>query len=293
MFNYTQDGRYGKEANMPKIALHAFVAFLLLSLFLGSFGVINPAEVGVKTRLGQVVGTYSAGPYFKLPIIEQMNIVDTKVKTVDYDKNGKEGDAADTSALSASSKDLQAVWANIVVNYSVNPASAVDIYVKYRNSEQFGVSVIEPMIRETVKGITGEYAADELVTKRPVISERVLSVLSGKMSEVGAILSQANLTNFEYSKSFSDAIEAKVTATQKAETAKNDLETVKYQQQAKIEEAKAEAEAIRIKTAAVNAQGGAEYVKLKWIEAWATGGAKVPTYVTGSQGNSFLMNLGN
>lgn len=293
MFNYTKEGKYGTELNAVKIAIHGFVAFILLILFFSSFGVINPSEIGVKTRLGEVVGTVTPGPYLKLPIIEQMNIVDTKVTTVDYDKNGKEGDAKDSSALSASSKDLQAVWANIVVNYSVNPASAVDIYVKYRNSEQFGFSVIEPIIRETVKAITAEYTAEELVTKRTVISDRVFAALAEKLPATGAILSQSNLTNFEYTKSFSDAIDAKVTATQKAETAKNDLETVKFQQLAEIEKAKAQAEAIRIQAQAVTQQGGAEYVKLKWIEAWAAGGAKVPTYVTGSQGNSFLMNIGN
>ena len=63
----------------------------------------------------------------------------------------------DTSSLSASSKDLQEVWANVVVNYKVNPEKAVDIFVQYKNAEQFGFNVIEPIIRQTVKSVTAQY----------------------------------------------------------------------------------------------------------------------------------------
>lgn len=64
-----------------------------------------------------------------------------------------------------------------------------------------------------------------------------------------------------------------------ARTVKNNLEKTKYEAQqaeamalgakkAKILQAEGEAEAIRIQSAAVMAQGGEDYVKLKWIEKW-------------------------
>jgi len=177
-----------------------------------------------------------------------MNKINTKVVTVDYDKNGVEGDAVGTSALSASSKDLQAVWANIVVNYSVNPTNAVDIYTNYRSAEQFGLSIVEPLIRETVKSVTAQYTAEELVTKRLEISEKVYALLADELPGKGVILSQSNLTNFDFSPAFNKAIEDKVTAVQNAETQKNKLEQVKYEAQQTIETAKATAEAQRMNT---------------------------------------------
>jgi prohibitin 2 len=205
----------------------------------------------------------------KLPFIEQVHIIDLKVKTVDYDKNGVEGDSVDTSSLSASSKDLQEVWANVVVNYKVNPEKATDIFVQYKNAEQFGFNVIEPIIRQTVKSVTAQYTAEELVTKRLEISDKVNALLATEIPENGATLVLANLTNFDFSTGFKQAIEAKVTAVQNAEAQKNKLEQVKYEAQQTIEKAKAEAEAIRISAQAINSQGGADYVQLKAIEKWS------------------------
>ncbi len=82
------------------------------------------------------------------------------------------------------------------------------------------------------------------------------------------MLEQVNITNFQFSESFSAAIEAKVTAVQNAEAQKNKLEQVKYEAQQKIETAKAEAETIRISAQAINSQGGTDYVNLKAIEKW-------------------------
>lgn len=265
MSNYFNE--YGNP-NIGKFVKTFVFGFIGLVVLFGSFGTVSSSEVGVKTRLGKVVGTVQPGVYMKVPIIDKVNIIDLKVKTVDYDKNGVEGDAVDTSSLSASSKDLQEVWANVVVNYKVNPEKAVDIFVQYKNAEQFGFNVIEPIIRQTVKSVTAQYTAEELVTKRLEISDKVNALLATEIPENGATLVLANLTNFDFSTGFKQAIEAKVTAVQNAEAQKNKLEQVKYEAQQKIESAKAEAEAIRISAQAINSQGGADYVALKAVEKW-------------------------
>lgn len=250
------------------IAKRAIVLIILVIILVGSFGKVSSSEVGVKTRFGKVLGTVNPGVYMKLPIIDQVHIIDLKVKTVDYDKNGSEGDAPDTSALSASSKDLQEVWANVVVNYTVNPQKAVDIFVQYKNAEQFGFNVIEPIIRQSVKAITAQYTAEELVTKRLEISDKVNALLAEEIPKNGATLVLVNLTNFDYSPAFKAAIDRKVTAVQNAEAEKNKLEQIKYEAQQTIETAKATAEAQRISSAALAAQGGEDYVNLKAIEKW-------------------------
>lgn len=273
MFSYTKgtDSRGYAIVNVPKVVFHVLLGIVgvigLIALFT-SFGVVDAREVGIKTRFGQVAGIIQPGLYFKMPLIESVSKMDMKVQTVDYDKNGKEGDATDTSALSAASKDLQTVWANIVVNYRLNPVNAIDTYVQYRNTEIFGASVVEPIIRETVKAITAEYTAEELVTKRQEISDRVYAALNDKLPAKGVILTQSNLTNFEYSAGFAAAIESKVTAVQNAEAAKNQLETVKYEAQQTIEKAKATAESQRIQAQSLAAQGGQDYVALKAIDKW-------------------------
>lgn len=257
-----------KELMYGKIILHVFLVILLLSVIFGSFGTVGAGERGVKTRFNKVVGTVQPGLYAKLPFVEKVVKMDVKTQTINYDKNGAEGDAKDTSQLYGASKDLQDVSIGVMVNYHVDPNKVADIYSQYNRVSNYSENVLEPIVRETVKSVSAQYTAEELVTKRAEYSDKVNMILVEKFESKGSVMEKFNITNFEFSKAFSSAIEAKVTAVQNAEAAKNKLEQVKFEAQQTIETAKATAEAQRISAQALAAQGGADYVSLKAIEKW-------------------------
>ncbi|MBI5469998.1 prohibitin family protein [Candidatus Kaiserbacteria bacterium] len=251
-----------------KIAWHAASVLLALVVIFGTFGTINAGERGVKTRLGAVVGTAEPGLYFKIPLIESVTKMEVKTRTVNYDKNGNEGDATDTSQLSGASKDLQDVWIGVVVNYHVSADKVTDIYSQYKSVENYEANVIEPIIREVVKSTAAQYTAEELVTKRAEFGDKVNIVLAERFTTKYAVLERFSVTNFEFSQAFTQAIETKVTAVQNAEAAKNKLEQIKFEAQQTVETAKAVAEAQRIQAQSLSALGGRDYVNLKAIEKW-------------------------
>jgi regulator of protease activity HflC (stomatin/prohibitin superfamily) len=256
------------ELNVSKVITHAVIVLLALIFLTSSVGTVGAGERGVKTRFGAIVGVIPQGLYFKMPLVEKVNKMDVRTRTINYDKNGNEGDAIDTSQLSGASKDLQDVWIGVVVNYHLNPEKADAIFAQYRSTENYEANVIEPIIREVVKSTSAQYTAEELVTKRAQYSDEVNMTLTERMMSKDAVLERFSVTNFEFSEAFSQAIEAKVTATQNAEAAKNKLEQVKFEAQQTIETAKATAEAQRISSQALAAQGGEDYVQLKAIERW-------------------------
>lgn len=264
MFNYITETGF----NYSKIAKHVAISIFTLVILFNSFGTISAGERGVKTRLGAIAGVVPQGPYFKIPFIEDVHKMDVRVQTINYDKNGVEGDAPDTSSLSASSKDLQVVWANVMVNYKLDPEAVADIYAEYRSTNAFGANVVESIVREVVKSVTAQYTAEELTTRRLEVSDRINVLLVEKFLERRVTLVQVNVTNFDYSPAFTAAIDQKVTAVQLAEAQKNKLEQVKYEAQQTIETAKATAEAQRIQSQSLAAQGGEDYVQLKAIEKW-------------------------
>jgi len=245
----------------------AIVLFGLVVLF-GSFGTIATGERGVKTRMNAVVGTVEPGVYFKLPFFEDVHTMDVKTRTINYDRNGQEGDSAETSQLFGASKDLQDVKIGVVVTYNIDPTKVIDIFSQYKSVDAFEVTVIEPEVRKTVKAISAQFTAEELVTKRAEYGDKVTAVLTEAFAGKSAILTGFSVTNFEFSAEFTRAIESKVTATQNAEAAKNKLEQIKYEAQQTIETAKATAEAQRIQSQSLAAQGGEDYVQLKAIEKW-------------------------
>jgi regulator of protease activity HflC (stomatin/prohibitin superfamily) len=118
------------------------------------------------------------------------------------------------------------------------------------------------------KSVVAKYSAEESITKRSEVSKDIEEALNARLQKYGITIQSFNIINFEFSKSFNDAIEAKVTAEQDALTQKNKLEQVKYESEQKIVSAEAQAKAIEIQAKAIQNQGGEEYVKLKWIEKW-------------------------
>lgn len=245
------------------------IAVTLLVLAMSSFGTIRAGQIGIRTRFGAVKGSINQGFYAKLPIIEKVYRLDIKTRTINYDKGGDTGDNKKQSTnLFGASKDLQDVSIGTVVNYRINPLKAQEIFTQFGSLQNYESNVIEPVIRELVKSTASQYTAEELVTKRAEFSDKVNFLLSEQFIKKDAILERFSITNFEFSEAFSAAIEAKVTATQNAEAAKNKLEQVKFEAQQQIEEAKAKAEAIKIQAQAINSQGGADYVNLQAVNKW-------------------------
>jgi len=245
--------------NGTKIVAHAATALVALVLLLGSFGVVDAGERGVKVRLGNVVGPVEPGLYLKLPFVDQVHTMSVRTQTVVYERE---------NPLASASSDLQDVSIASVTNYHVDPAKVVELYLQYKTLEAFEESVIRPAVRDTVKATASQFTADALVTRRPEFADRVAKTLNDRLADTYVVVEQSNITDLQFSASFSKAIEAKVTAVQEAEAAKNTLERIKYEAQQTIETAKATAESQRIQAQSLAAQGGQDYVALKAIEKW-------------------------
>jgi regulator of protease activity HflC (stomatin/prohibitin superfamily) len=126
-----------------------------------------------------------------------------------------------------------------------------------------------------------------LITKRDEVRELITVKLEDKLTQRGLIINDVNIINFKFSEEFDKAIEQKVKAEQEALKAEKDLERVKFEAQQQIEQSKAEAEKIRIQAEAITKQGGAEYVKLQWIQKWD---GKLPSTML-SEDSNMLINL--
>lgn len=254
--NYTN--QYG-EVNVVKIVTHVIIAVVVLATLLGSIGTVGAGERGVKTRFNAVVGTVEQGLYFKLPFIEKVNIMNVQTKTVLYERE---------DPLFSASKDLQDVKIAVVLNYRIDPSKVDVIYQQYGTVEQYEERIIRPAVRDTVKAVASQFTAEELVTKRAEFTDFVVKVINERLQDKYVTTERVNITNFEFSPSFTQAIESKVTAVQNAEAAKNKLEQVKYEAEQRVTQAQGEAEAIKIQAQAINSQGGRDYVNLKAVEKW-------------------------
>jgi regulator of protease activity HflC (stomatin/prohibitin superfamily) len=235
--------------------------FLMLVLLMNPFAMVQSQQVGIVTKFGAIDGTIGEGLHVINPFttdIVKMDITTQKIETPSQ----------------AASKDLQSVSTIVSVNYNLDSTKVIDIYRELKN--EYAERIISPSVQEAVKSATAKYTAEELITKREEVKGAIYQDLKTRLATRDIIVTEVLITNFDFSPSFNEAVEAKVKAEQDALASKNKLEQTKYEAEQKVVTAQAEAESIRIQAEAVTSQGGADYVKLKAIEKW---NGDVPTHM--------------
>ena len=133
-----------------------------------------------------------------------------------------------------------------------------------------------------MKASTAKYTAEELITKREAVRDEIKAHLIEKLNPRGIIVDDFNIVNFEFSESFNQAIELKVTAEQSALAAKNKLEQIKFEADQQVAEARGKAEALRIEASAL--QSNPQILQLRALEKWD---GKMPA-VMGSGATPFV-----
>jgi len=241
------------------------LSIVILVVLFGTFYTVQAGERGVLLTFGKPSDVaIGEGLHFKIPIAQK--VVKMDVKTQKYEAD-----------LTAASQDLQDVNTKIAINYHLVPERVPEVYRSI--GILYAEKVIYPLEQEANKATTAQFTAEQLITRRDAVREQMKTALIEKLAPRGIIVEDVSIVNFAFSSSFSSAIEAKVTAEQNALAAKNKLEQIKYEAEQRITTATAEAEAIKIQTQAINAQGGKDYVQLKAIEQWD---GKLPTYTGGA-----------
>lgn len=232
------------------------IGIIVFIIVLFSTGyIVGAGERAVLVTLGNPSDSViSEGLHFKAPFIQSKIIFDIKTQK-------------DEIEATAASKDLQTVSAKIAVNYHLQADSAPRIYREVGTG--YVDRVLSPAIQESVKASTAQYTAEELITKRELVRETIKNLLVSKMERRGITIEDVLITNFDFSKSFNEAIEIKVTNEQAALAAKNKLQQIEYEAQQEITSAKGKAEAQRIQIESLKVQGGKEYVQLQAIARWS------------------------
>lgn len=252
---------YDREADKAKEAMQAFMkqgpikwlfiagAVIFILLLLRPWVQVGAGQRGIVLNFGAVQEhVLGEGLHLRIPVMQEIILMDVKIQK------------AETDAAAASS-DLQDVSSRIALNYHVVPDTANVVYQKI--GTQFKERIIDPAIQEVVKAVTAKYSAEELITKRPAVSEAMRLALSERLIVNNIAVDAFSIVTFSFSKVFTEAIEAKQTAEQLALKAKRDLDRIKIEAEQKLTAAKAEAEALRLQRANISM----DLIELRRIEA--------------------------
>ena len=273
------------NASIPggaKIVLIAIIVLVIIGVVASSsVKIVDAGNRGILTHWSAVDLTNAPldeGIHFVIPF--QDEVVQMEVRTLKYD----------TSTRSAS-KDLQTVQTTVTVNYHPDTERVHFLY------KEIGLSyenrVIQPAIDETVKQVSANYNAEELITKRPLVKSDIENAIRERLNQFYIDTEVISITDFEFSPLFAKAIESKVEAEQKAQKAENDLIRIEVEARqleaqavglaaANIAEAQGEAEAISI----INQALSNNPFYLEWLKTQAWDG-RLPL-VVGEGGTPFI-----
>ncbi|MCW3991087.1 MAG: prohibitin family protein [Candidatus Bathyarchaeota archaeon] len=286
---------------VPLVVGLVVLAIIVITVVGGVYVTIPAGYRGIVLTWAKPTGIFDEGLHFKIPIMQNVELMNVQIQKAE-------------SSEETASKDLQAVTTTVAVVYKLDPTKVLEIYRTLR--QDYVDRVIKPNIEESLKATTADFAAEELITRRADLKTKLDDNLEVRLRDFGIELVSVAITDFQFSKSFNDAIEAKVTAEQSALEARNKLEQVRYEAQQQIIQAeaarnatitratgeaealiiakRAEAEAILIEATAtadaiqfITSQMNPNYAQYKWLEEWD---GKLPLFL-GGEGEGILIDL--
>lgn len=216
-FNQGSDAR-GVIAIILAIAVG--ISFIIVPF---SFHTVDTGTIAVVKHLGKAKDIKYDGTHYDFWMTNKYVKYDTKVKEI----------AIETMAYSS---DAQQMTLQAKFQYQIIPDKVMEITKKYGDLKALNTRV-QSIVTEKTKAVLSSYAAMDIISNRsnlsPVINESIEAAL-GKDYYVNVV--NLAITNIDFSDAFENAVEEKMIAEQKQLKAK-------YEAEAKIVAAEAEAKA--------------------------------------------------
>ena len=141
------------------IAVAIVAAFLLVLFPAAPFFTVEQGEAGVVLRFGKVIEVAEPGLHFKMPIVDQVHRMSTRIEKRIYDK------------VQSYSRDVQEASVRLSVNYHVPIASIGEVYARYGTN--YATRVIDPVVPDRFKKVFGQYQAATVVSERVKLGQEI------------------------------------------------------------------------------------------------------------------------
>ena len=258
---------FGKASALLYIAI-AIIALLVISK---PFVTIQSGEVGIKSNLGKYDPTpLGAGLHFFVPFIQDVFVVDTRTRIINYTssedmsagiatKSGTAGGIISKNSLSVLDSRNLPVSIDITVQYRLNEATAPNTIAEW--GFLWEDKIIDPRVKDVVRSVIGNYAAEELPTKRDEIARAIddgirknIEALANSPVDLLAV----QLREIILPAKVKEQIERVQIAKQEAERTKYEVERANQEALKRAALAKGNADAVKIE-----AQGRADAAKIE------------------------------
>lgn len=215
---------------------------------------------------------------------------------------GDKGDSKSDESFSASSSEGKAMQIDLTFTYQYQAENVTDVFTRFKGQSGTDVrdSFIKPNIISWTKEVVARYkVSDILGEKRADVNLALTDYLSKKFEPYGISVSNVSLINIEVDAETQQAINAKITAQQDAETqsiknqtaidkATADAQVARTNAQAQADAALIEAQAQADANALLEQSLTDKILRQMYIDKWS---GDLPKVVTGDDGTGIMFNM--
>lgn len=286
------DSYAGDLVGPGNLAAGVGLAFVLLFGGLSSVMTIDAGEVGVEVLFGQVTATHHEGLVFKNPF---SRVAVYPIRTVQFTYQGPDDENEDDTSIQAFSQENAKVEVDVTVLLHVDPTLAEHVYRTVGTA--YETVLVDPFTRSVTRDCVAQFAFDVArTTARAQVADCVLVGMQAELGPRGLIVEAVELRGMRADAGLQAAIERKLEAAnsvQEAEFRRQQAEVDRERAlieadargQARLIEARAEAEANRLVAASLNA----DILALRIYEALAASSNNL--IVLGGTGENLLLNI--
>jgi len=160
-----------------KLAVGGAVLLFLLggTALLSPFTTIESGNVGVKVTLGKYDDEeLPPGLHFKVPLVQSIKEVDVKVHAINYkgsrDLKDRRG-VINKPAITVLDKRGLPIEVELTVQYRLLPSEVSETLQEW--GDNWEEKLVNPVCREVVRDVIGDYPAEVIPTKRPEIAKKI------------------------------------------------------------------------------------------------------------------------
>jgi regulator of protease activity HflC (stomatin/prohibitin superfamily) len=253
-----------KNFNKQSGIIYGIIILAVLLFFTKPFVIINSGEVGIKVTTGKYeTEPLQPGFHLYIPVIQKVITVDTKVRLINYmtveQMSGFDSGIKVNPAINILDARGLPVSIELTVQYKLLPSGAPMTIATWGLSWED--KIVNPVVRNIVRNVVGEFNAEQLPTKR---NEIAVLIENGIRSQIEALegrpvsIESVQLREIVLPVKIKEQIERVQIANQESERVKYEVLRAKQEAEKKAALAKGEADKNRIE-----AQGRADAVTIE------------------------------
>lgn len=233
--------------------LYFIIGVVVLLVLAKPFTIVEEGQRGILSTNGKYeANALLPGLHFIIPLIQKVYLVDTKVRIINYaeriERSSISNDGLDIKpTITVLDKRGLPVGIELTVQYRLNATNAAQTISNWGFSWE--EKIINPVVRDIVRNVIGQYDAESLPTKRNEIARAIEAGIRQNVDEqenAPATLESVQLREIILPQKVKDQIERVQLAKQQVEQAQQEVERAKQDALKREETERGKANAIKI-----------------------------------------------